>query len=107
MPLSATQLAYELLVNAIEHDLMGDYDDDLFDALYDEDYDELKTIELAMSELFTSQPRETAVALRLLEAGAFIELHVYLTPLIDVILDRQSVRYYQGSRRTAILCPAA
>ena len=100
MSLSITQLAYELLINAIGHDLMGDYDDDLFDSLCDDDYDELKTIELAMSELFGSYPRETAFALRLLKADA------YLMPLIDAILDRQSFRYYTP-KNALTLCPAA
>jgi len=106
MSLSITQLAYELLINAIDHDLMGDYDDDLFDSLCDDDYDELKTVELAMSELFRSHPRETAFALRLLKASAFAELHAYLMPLIGAILGRQSVRYYTP-KSALTLCPAA
>lgn len=107
MSLTINQLAYELLINALEHDLVLDCDDDLFDSLCDDNYDELKTVEMAMTELFEQYPEQTSRALRFLAAGALLELHVYLMPLIDAILDRRSQRCYTAKTGLCSLCPAA
>ncbi len=112
MSLTINALAYELLINAIEHDLVIDCTDDLYDELYDDEYDERKTVELAMTELFECHPDQTARALRLLAAGALVLLHMYLMPKIDAILDRQSARRCQrlrlpSGRFAPALCPAA
>jgi len=106
MSLSINQLAFELLINALEHGLITECDDDLYDDLYDADYDELKTVELAMTELFEQYPVQTARAIRFLLAGALVELHVILMPLLDTILDRRSERFYTLRSQPA-LCPAA
>jgi len=106
MSLSVNHLAYELLVNALEHDLILDCDDELYDELYDAEYDELKTIELAMTELFEQYPVQTSRALRFLLAGALVEVHAILMPLLDAILDRRSERVYTLRSQPA-LCPAA